>query len=201
MWMGDLWSHWDTAVLLQRAFLENSAGSAVSLKPGVTGRLGAARCGREWSGQSLLSVLDRRSLQLYWFVSLFQPTVQSAKLPPSPLLPYWSGGLSTVSVAGLHVLFKHMPLFRVLTHPVLSLSLPIPLSDPSLSPCSRGLDVVERMKGAGFWRASSHVQPGIQRILGGWMQWVVLWQREHHCISLWGQKEKRNMFNPVRVQI
>lgn len=60
-------------------------------------------------------------------------------------------------------------------------------------------DVVEGVKGARFRRPSSHVEPGVQGVLGGWMQIGVLRQREHHCISLDEENEESFISEPKIV--
>lgn len=59
----------------------------------------------------------------------------------------------------------------------------VPPTIPPTSSLSR-LDVVERVKAARLRRSTSHAQPGLQRVLGGRVQRVVLRERQHHCISL-----------------
>lgn len=50
---------------------------------------------------------------------------------------------------------------------------------------SSHLDVVKWVIAARLRWSTSHAEPSIQRVLGGPMQRVVLWEWQHHCISLW----------------
>lgn len=53
------------------------------------------------------------------------------------------------------------------------------------------LDVVKWVITASLRGATSHAEPSIQRVLGGPVQRVVLWERQHHCISLWTETVQR----------
>lgn len=118
----------------------------------------------EWCGQS---VVGRRHLQLYWFTSLFQLTVFQLSSPCFSQLKWWFvyckhhwSSCATVTRASPSWWSLPIPTLHSLYFSLPSSSSSVSF-DHSSSPCSLGLDVVEWVKGAGFWRASSHVQPGI----------------------------------------